>query len=110
MKDYGIEVHFSSEAVEFNADDGVVIVRDNVADTKQAIDYDMVHVVPPQSAPDWLAATGLADPNDPNGYRGRQARCSTSGIPMCLRPRAIRPTARRVPRSGSRPQWWSTTS
>lgn len=68
VKDYGIEVHFSSEAVEFNADDGVVIVRDNVADTKQAIDYDMVHVVPPQSAPDWLAATGLADPNDPNGY------------------------------------------
>lgn len=32
------------------------------------LDYDFMHVVPPQSAPDWVKATPLANPDDPAGY------------------------------------------
>lgn len=65
---YGIEVQFNSEAVEVDATNRRVIIRDNANDTKQAIEYDMLHAVPPQSAPDWLKATKLADPASPGGY------------------------------------------
>lgn len=65
---YGIEVHKSSELVEVDADGRQAIVADNANSTKEAIGYDMMHVVPPQSAPDWLKATPLADPANPAGY------------------------------------------
>ncbi len=65
---YGIEVHKSSELVEVDAAGRQAIVADNANSTKEAIGYDMMHVVPPQSAPDWLKATPLADPANPAGY------------------------------------------
>lgn len=65
---YGIEVHKSSELVEVDADGRQAIVADSANSTKEAIGYDMMHVVPPQSAPDWLKATSLADPANPAGY------------------------------------------
>ena len=68
VDEYGIEVQFSSEVVEFDTARQLAIVRDNIADSKQSIEYDMVHAVPPQSAPDWLAGTSLAGAADPNGY------------------------------------------
>jgi len=30
--------------------------------------YDVMHVVPPQSAPDWVKKSVLADPTNPGGY------------------------------------------
>jgi len=65
---YGIEVHKSSELVEVDADGRQAIVADNANSAKEAIGYDMMHVVPPQSAPDWLKATTLADSANPAGY------------------------------------------
>lgn len=65
---YGIEVHKNSEAVEIDPDGKQVVVADNAAGTKESIAYDFMHVVPPQSAPDWLKATPLADPQNPAGY------------------------------------------
>jgi sulfide:quinone oxidoreductase len=65
---YGIEVRTSSEAVEIDAESREVVVADNAAQTKERIGYDLLHVVPPQSAPDWVKATALADPADPHGY------------------------------------------
>ncbi len=65
---YGIEVRKSSELVEVDAEGRQAIIADNAASTKEAIGYDMMHVVPPQSAPDWLKATPLADPANPAGY------------------------------------------
>ena len=65
---YGIEVHKSSEAVEVDPTGRSVVVADNTAGTKEAIDYDFLHVVPPQSAPDWLKATGLGAADNPGGY------------------------------------------
>lgn len=65
---YGIEVHLNSEVTEIDGEGRAAIVTDNAAGTKESITYDFLHVVPPQSAPDWLKATPLADPANPNGY------------------------------------------
>jgi sulfide:quinone oxidoreductase len=63
---YGIEVHKSSEVVEIDPDGRQVVIAED--DTKNTLDYDLLHTVPPQSAPDWLKATELADPENPAGY------------------------------------------
>ncbi len=65
-KSYGIEVHKSSEVVEIDPDSRQAIIAEN--DAKTTIEYDMLHVVPRQSAPDWVKATPLADPANPLGY------------------------------------------
>lgn len=65
---YGIEVHKSSELVEVDPAGQHAIVVDNSTGTKDSIGFDMLHVVPPQSAPDWLKETPLADPANPAGY------------------------------------------
>jgi sulfide:quinone oxidoreductase len=65
---YGIEVHKSSELVEVDPDGRQAVVVDHTTDSKESIGFDVIHVVPPQSAPDWLKATPLADPSNPAGY------------------------------------------
>lgn len=65
---YGIEVRRSSEVVEVDAASREVVVADHEAQLKERIGYDFLHVVPPQSAPDWLKATPLAGPSSPGGY------------------------------------------
>lgn len=65
---YGITVHFTSEAVEIDGGARSVVVRDLSNDTKQSLGYDVMHVVPPQSAPTWVANSPLADPTNPAGY------------------------------------------
>lgn len=68
VAEYGIEVRFSSEAVEIDPDSREVIVADHDAGTKEALAYDVLHTVPPQSAPDWLKATGLGVSGTATGY------------------------------------------
>jgi sulfide:quinone oxidoreductase len=65
---YGITVHFQSEAIQINPDTREVTVADRTNDTETALPYDVLHVVPPQSAPDWVKKTALADPANPAGY------------------------------------------
>lgn len=65
---YGITVHFTSEAVEIDADKREVVVRSLADDTKARLPYDVLHVVPPQLAPDWIRSGPLADPANPAGY------------------------------------------
>ena len=65
---YGIEVHKNSEVCAIDPDGRRVSIRDNSTSTTQDIDYDFMHVVPPQSAPDWVKASPLADPENPAGY------------------------------------------
>ena len=64
--DYGIEVHLNSEVVEMDGTHAVV--RNNAEGTTTTVDFDMAHVVPPQSAPDWIKGGPLADPESPFGY------------------------------------------
>lgn len=65
---YGIDVLKSSEVTEIDGAGKNVAVADNAAETTSSIDFDFLHTVPPQSAPDWLKATPLADPASPGGY------------------------------------------
>lgn len=65
---YGIEVRKESQLVEIDGDNNRAVISDTKAGTKETIDYDILHATPPQSAPDWVKATPLADPSSPFGY------------------------------------------
>ncbi len=65
---YGIEVRRESQLAEVDGDARRAVILDTKAGTKEAIDYDFLHATPPQSAPDWLKASPLADPASPFGY------------------------------------------
>jgi sulfide:quinone oxidoreductase len=65
---YGIEVRKESQLTEVDGDNKRAVISDTKAGTKETVDYDILHAVPPQSAPDWLKATPLADPASPFGY------------------------------------------
>jgi sulfide:quinone oxidoreductase len=67
-KRYGIEVHKSSEVVDIDPDSRRVVIQNNAENTKSDVNYDIMHVTPPQSAPDWIKAGPLADPANPAGY------------------------------------------
>ncbi|WP_341254502.1 FAD/NAD(P)-binding oxidoreductase [uncultured Dietzia sp.] len=68
VADYGIEVRKNSEMVSVDPETNTATIADNSAETQEDLHYTMLHMVPPQSAPDWLKATKLADPEDPSGY------------------------------------------
>ncbi|MGW0435683.1 FAD-dependent oxidoreductase [Micromonospora sp. NPDC003197] len=65
---YGIEVRKNSELVQVDPDSRQAVIIDHVRDVKDVIDYDLLHVVPPQSAPDWIKTSPLADLDNPAGY------------------------------------------
>lgn len=65
---YGIEVRLSSEMVEVDGDARELVVADNAEGTKESLHYDLLHAVPPQSAPDWVKRSPLSDPANPAGY------------------------------------------
>lgn len=65
---YGIEVHKSSELVEIDPTGRQAVIADTIAGTKESLTYDFMHVVPPQSAPDWIKSTPVSDPDNPAGY------------------------------------------
>ena len=65
---YGMTVHLQSEATSVNPDTREVTIADRANETESTLGYDMMHMVPPQSAPDWVKKTALADPNSPAGY------------------------------------------
>ena len=65
---YGIEVRKESQLVEVDGEANRAIISDTKAGTKETIDYDILHATPPQSAPDWVKQTSLADPASPFGY------------------------------------------
>ena len=66
--DYGITVHLSSEISAVDGPNRTVTIRHLETGETQNLGYTMAHLVPPQSAPDWVKASPLADANDPNGY------------------------------------------
>lgn len=68
VADYGIEVHKNSELTSIDPQGKEATITDHQSQESQQIGYDMLHVVPPQSAPDWLKATKLAVAESPTGY------------------------------------------
>lgn len=65
---YGIEVRYGSQLVEVDGASRQAVITDNGSGTTETIDYELLHAVPPQSAPDWLKGSPLADPGSPFGY------------------------------------------
>lgn len=65
---YGIEVRFNSEVVEIDPDGRRAVILDRSTDAKDTVEYTAMHVTPPQSAPDWVKMSELADPASPAGY------------------------------------------
>lgn len=77
VEEYGIQVHFESELVAVDASTRTASFR-RLGDAQSGqgdqgdrgsftLSYDMMHVVPPQSAPDWIKYGPLADAS-PAGY------------------------------------------
>ncbi len=66
---YGIDVRFNHELVEVNpeAREATLMNRKEGSSEKVTIPYNMIHVVPPQSAPDWIKKSALATA-EPTGY------------------------------------------
>jgi sulfide:quinone oxidoreductase len=65
---YGITVHLNSEVSEVRPDSREAVVTDKAAGTTTRLPYTVMHLVPPQSAPDWIKKGPLADPANPGGY------------------------------------------
>jgi sulfide:quinone oxidoreductase len=66
---YGIDARFCHELVEVRSADreAVFVVHRDGGDQRETIVYDFLHVVPRQSAPDFLKHCPLAVPGDPAG-------------------------------------------
>ena len=68
---YGIEVRRESQLAEVDGDARRAVILDTKAGTKEAIDYDLLHATPPQSAPDWIKGTPAGRPGQPVRVRQR---------------------------------------
>jgi sulfide:quinone oxidoreductase len=83
VAEYGIEVRYGRELVEVDAAERRIVIAGDDRGTalpgpdaatrsvdgpRETLSYDVLHAVPPQSAPDFLAGSGLAAPGDPGGF------------------------------------------
>lgn len=67
VADYGITVHFESELASVDVANKRATFTSLAGEPDFDIDYDMMHVVPHQSAPDWVKASPLST-DQPTGY------------------------------------------
>ncbi|WP_210480227.1 NAD(P)/FAD-dependent oxidoreductase [Naasia sp. SYSU D00948] len=67
VEEYGIEVRREARLLEVDAPGSTALIG-STADGTERIAYDYLHVVPPQSAPDFLKASPLPAPGDPGGF------------------------------------------
>lgn len=67
VADYGITVHFQSELSSVDVANKRATFTSLAGEPDFDIDYDMMHVVPHQSAPDWVKASPLST-DQPTGY------------------------------------------
>jgi sulfide:quinone oxidoreductase len=67
---YGIEVRHNTELAEVDGENRRAVLLDTATGTKEELDFEFLHTAPPQSAPDWIRDSPLADPDSPYGYLG----------------------------------------
>jgi len=71
VKKNNIDVRFGSNTVEIDAANKILYYEQQDANgdiVKHELQYDICHAVPPQSAPDFIKNSPLADANNPYGY------------------------------------------
>ncbi|WP_323960411.1 pyridine nucleotide-disulfide oxidoreductase [Arthrobacter sp. JZ12] len=61
IAEYGVELRCTTELASVDAENRVATLRNTAQGTDEHIPYDVLHATPPQSAPDWLRETGLAN-------------------------------------------------
>lgn len=86
VADYGMNVHFEAELESVDADGKEAAFKGmNEGGDGFSLPYDVMHVVPHQSAPDWVKSSPLAG-GDPNENYGRYTSCpiTTSTHSMLL--------------------------
>ena len=66
--EYGIELRCNSEVTAVDAAARSVQIRDSATGQNESLSYDVLHAVPPQSAPDWLKASTLPAADDDGGF------------------------------------------
>lgn len=62
---YGVEVRYSREVRSVDATSRTLTIGHG--EDEETLSYDVLHAVPPQRAPEWIAGSGLADAGDPHG-------------------------------------------
>ncbi len=68
IAEYGIELRCETELLEVDAENRTVTIGPAAGGETESLSYDVLHAVPPQSAPDWLKATSLSAPGTPGGF------------------------------------------
>ncbi|KQR23313.1 NAD(P)/FAD-dependent oxidoreductase [Microbacterium sp. Leaf151] len=66
LDEYGIEVRYSRELRSVDAGAGTLVIGHG--DAEETLSYDVLHAVPPQRAPEWIAGSGLAASDDRHGF------------------------------------------
>ena len=66
LDEYGIEVRYSRELRSVDAETRTLTIGHG--DAEETLEYDVLHAVPPQRAPEWIAGSGLAASDDPHGF------------------------------------------
>ncbi|MFB0835058.1 NAD(P)/FAD-dependent oxidoreductase [Arthrobacter halodurans] len=66
MAEYGMTLLTSTTLAAVDADDRTVVLAGPAGERE--VPYDLLHVVPPQSAPDWLKNTDLPASGDEGGF------------------------------------------
>lgn len=67
---YQIGLHFFHNCVEIDGENKIAYFDAKHGDTTErvAVEFEMIHLTPPQSAPDFIKRSPLAVPNDPLGW------------------------------------------
>jgi len=67
LERYGVDARFNHELVEILPDkkEAVFQLKNDPGGQRLTIPYDILHAVPPQSAPDFIRQSALADPQKP---------------------------------------------
>ena len=67
---YGIDVRLNSVITEIDPANHTATIKNNETGETETLEYSFAHMTPPQSAPDWIKNSPLADPESPMGYVG----------------------------------------
>ncbi len=61
VEEYGIDVHYRTNLVEVNGDNKIAVFENLETGEKTEVKFDMLHVTPPQQAPDFVRRSPVAN-------------------------------------------------